>query len=99
MVARRVPAMTYTKGPWSADWDDSGQWYIEPLGLTGTKLRGDSGDCEESANARLIAAAPELLEACKSALQVCRMVQELGGLPSTCAALENAIAKAEGGKR
>jgi hypothetical protein len=53
----------HTPGPWHADWDDNGQWYIEPLGVTGTKLRGDSGDCVEAANARLIAAAPELLKA------------------------------------
>ena len=49
----------HTKGPWRADWDDNGQWYIEPLGISGKGLRGDSGDCIESANARLIAAAPE----------------------------------------
>lgn len=52
----------HTPGPWHADWDDNGQWYIEPLGVTGTKLRGDCEDCVEAANARLIAAAPELLE-------------------------------------
>ena|SRR6185369_7998180 len=44
-------------GPWSADWDDNGQWYIEPLGVTGTALRGDSCDCIESATAHLIVAA------------------------------------------
>lgn len=46
-----------TAGPLRADWDDNGFWYIEPLGLTGTALRGDDGDCIESANAKLIVAA------------------------------------------
>ena len=55
----------HTPGPWTADWDDSGQWYVNIGGLSvsGNALRGDSGNCVESANARLIAAAPELLEA------------------------------------
>ncbi len=57
----------HTPGPWIADWDDGGQWYVNIGGLSvsGNALRGDSGGCIESANARLIAAAPELLEACK----------------------------------
>ena len=58
-----------TEGEWRADWDDNGQWYIEPIGLTGHGLRGDSCDCIESANANLIAnlhnAAPRLLAATK----------------------------------
>jgi hypothetical protein len=53
----------FTPGPWRADWDDSGQWYIEPLGISGTALRGDSGNCVESRNAKLIAAAPDLYDA------------------------------------
>lgn len=56
-------APKWTPGPWRADWDDNGQWYIEPLGITGHALRGDSGDCIESASAHLIAAAPDLYEA------------------------------------
>jgi len=45
-----------TPGEWRADWDDNGQWYIEPLGLTGHALRGDESDCIESATAQSIAA-------------------------------------------
>lgn len=46
-----------TPGPWTADWDDSGQWYVN-IGsfiISGNALRGDSGDCIESANAHLLA--------------------------------------------
>lgn len=50
----------HTPGPWTAEWYDNGQWYIEPLGISGNGLRGDSGG-SESANAHLIAAAPDLL--------------------------------------
>lgn len=49
--------MSHTPGPWRAEWDDSGQWYIEPLGITGTA---------EAANAHLIAAVPEMFEALKA---------------------------------
>ena len=60
----------HTPGPWSADWDDNGQWYVNVGGLSvsGNALRGDSGDCVESANAHLIAAAPDLLTVLKAAL-------------------------------
>lgn len=87
--------MTHTPGPWHADWDDNGQWYIEPLGITGTRLRGDSGECVESANAHLIAASPELLDAARDALLRLRERGTIGDSPSI-RLLGTAIAKAEG---
>lgn len=58
----------HTPGPWSADWDDNGQWYINVGGLSvsGNALRGDNGECVESANAQLIAAAPDLFDTLKA---------------------------------
>lgn len=55
----------------------------------------DNDDRFTEADARLIAAAPELLAACESALRDCR---ELKGGPvgRTVVALEEAIAKARG---
>lgn len=53
----------FMPGPWRADWDDNGHWFIEPLGITGHGLRGDSGECIESATAHLIAASPTMYTA------------------------------------
>jgi hypothetical protein len=49
---------------------------------------------QAEADARLIAAAPELLEACKEALSV---MKRYADVPVHILALEKAIAKAEGG--
>jgi hypothetical protein len=59
----------HTPGPWDARWSERGQyWFIDHEqggeGYTLTKL-----NCEE-ADARLIAAAPELLEALKNAIEI-----------------------------
>ena len=63
-----------TPGEWRADWDDNGQWYIEPLGLTGHALRGDESDCIESATAQSIAAlhnsADALLDAAERVIKL-----------------------------
>lgn len=53
---------------WRADWDDNGQWYIEPLGVTGRSLQGDSGDCIERERAHMLAAAPDLYRALQAVL-------------------------------
>ena len=52
--------LKHTPGPWTADWDDSGQWYVDIGGLlvSGLALRGDTGGIE-AANAQLIALAPD----------------------------------------
>lgn len=49
------------------------------------------------ANARLIAAAPDLLEAAKMALEMYRQLQPVGGWQAVHDFLHAAIAKAEGG--
>jgi len=85
--------MNHTPGPWTADWDDDGQWYVNIGGCytSGNALRGDSGECIESANARLIAAAPDLLEAC---LDARGWFPINGPAAKTRAKLDAAIAKA-----
>lgn len=89
--------MSFTKGPWKATesnaiFDAAG----EQVAGCGAQI-GQSNPC---ANARLIAAAPELLEGCKYALKCFEQMERdycLGeyqrGISVT---LEAAIAKAEG---
>jgi hypothetical protein len=81
----------HTKGPWKAE-------EFDVVRATGPKedrtiafgaLFGSESADEAKANARLIAAAPELLEALKYLL-------ELGGDDDRRIAAEAAIAKAEG---
>jgi hypothetical protein len=85
----------HTPGPWTPDWDDSGQWYVNIGGLcvSGNALRGDSGDCVESANARLIAAAPLMYDVLKLLITFPRNLEHraLAEL-----AAHDAIAKVEG---
>jgi hypothetical protein len=61
----------HTPGPWMANWD-KGHIYIETPNESvicdlGKSLNGSEGiNAEKQANSRLIAAAPELLSACKA---------------------------------
>ena len=89
----------HTPGPWSVTWCNDG-WCVEarPCGICETHIYGDAGSPsmpEREANARLIAAAPELLEAAKQALQVF-VDQGWDDDLSAAKSLKAAIAKAEG---
>ena len=86
---------TYTPGPWGIEkWDRacliiSGQAIIAPA--------PDSASREErEANARLIAAAPELLEACKEALVIAKHLKHDADSWLYVELAKKAIAKAEG---
>ena len=64
--------MNHTPGKWRLDSYDRGHWIIEALDENGEgyrlafidKDKGETWEQEAEANARLIAAAPQLLEAC-----------------------------------
>ena len=93
------PFMADYRGSIIADFQEShgGRWRMESSGLEGLK------DAIE-ANARLIAAAPELLEVCKGLLAAIRdrfpgiekQVETAAGLQSEYHCAVAAIAKAEG---
>lgn len=100
---------THTKGPWHIGagngqgciFSDSGRTRLEPGGTTLysiAQITRGWNESEDDANARLIAAAPEMLEACRLALEVFK--RELPcehGSPTigrAWGALEHAIAKA-----
>lgn len=95
--------MSYTKGPWGFEhtktYDDLNRECFRVYGLGDVNIAKVSGDItEENANAHLIAAAPDLLEACESSLEYFYRLQSEGadGFDSVIEALEQAISKAEG---
>ena len=97
--------MKHTKGPWKViNWSGRAEIRTGDNKRTGIAFLGNSEDGaiptgETTANAKLVAAAPELLEACKYVVQYHRENDsgegELFGLDfvTTCI---NAIRKAEG---
>jgi hypothetical protein len=95
----------YTKGPWEAHWHD--KWVIgdsenfHHLAILPLDSKIPAREMDD--NSRLIAAAPELLEACKEALQhikdLCSRLddyEDTGDYIIIINDLESVIAKAEG---
>ena len=86
----------HTPGPWTVEYDDDGVEIRAAGDLMGTIIHGGAMD----ANARLIAASPDLLAAAKAALD--RLCDPYLGEDDgerqrpEIAALEQAIAKVEG---
>jgi hypothetical protein len=76
--------MTHTPEPWVVGWNGDTGDYDDGLGVVAVARGGicDMGprirpDEEILANARLIAAAPDLLEACETALTVLDQLQQV----------------------
>lgn len=95
---------TYTPGPWELGHrlapDHDGDRVIYGPGKLPRFIcamdGGPNDDSEILANARLIAAAPELLDAAKGLVWAWNHPLGTKGTDAYAAALENAIAKAEG---
>lgn len=92
-----VSETQHTSGPWStAEWPSREKDYIRIF--AGTTYVGSVGNSDDQferteANARLIAAAPDLLAACEAVISA----GESENLPTTVYdAVESAIAKANG---
>lgn len=95
-----TPTAQHTPGPWFADTENCGGG-MSIKTADGTSIGHTAAVRDPSyteirtpeaiANARLIAAAPDLLAACKEALE---LLSHVGG--PTCGKLKAAIAKAEG---
>ncbi len=88
-----------------------GPWLVEPHGKThalysrrdyryhGLRLMNlDDGDANFEANARLIAAAPDLLEALQILLTVAEMTTFSDQFPQECENARAALSKATGGE-
>jgi hypothetical protein len=93
----------HTPGPWKVSHEANGQWTIfaENYDVTSIPDDPDYGrPSEDPANARLIAAAPEMLEALKQVVQDCRcsVKERFSGHLVDCSVPHalNVIAKAEG---
>ncbi len=103
----------HTPGPWRLDetfvdgqWGNPSHWVCEIVGPDNSRIVADIPEyrtyeedaAELEANARLIAAAPELLEALEYAQAWITEVGERKGLPNgrTLQTIEAAIAKATG---
>ena len=56
----------HTKGPWHLDPDGYCEYIWGPNNEMVAQIRGVGADLPREANARLIAAAPDLLEACEA---------------------------------
>ncbi len=84
----------HTPGPWTYDAANTGS-ILHPYGVV--QVGGESE--EREANARLIAAAPELLEVAKRMLAFeQRLLASNDGGPQLASDIRAAIAKAEGSK-
>lgn len=103
----------HTPGPWEIRKDGAypPRYLITSKGipfasLDGWAYDGVTTDEEDAANRNLIAAAPELLEACKTADKLIRVARnyfpksmqnsDRFDLENSCAAISKAIVKAEG---
>ena len=90
---------TYTKGPWIAEYLNFSQmWHIKKGGSPPHNRIALS-----KANAKLISAAPEMLEALKAVLwgpclDECRGYMNGGHHTKNCDLVRAAVAKAEGGR-
>jgi len=95
---------THTPGPWlTADFNAGTMVYVERPETAETKADPDvchvypMGFGEREANARLIAAAPELLEALRVVVRILELAHCVDCKCKVCSIARAAIAKAEGG--
>jgi hypothetical protein len=87
-----TPNSSHTPGPWTSE-----DHYVHAEGLRFVAVSGGVSSCKESeafANARLIAAAPELLEIAKAYRNLLRTSAHTDGEVATFHHIESVIAKA-----
>jgi hypothetical protein len=104
-MAHQPTSPAHTPGPWILSESDSAASSFGIADANGSSIasvgdgRHDGAPEESAANARLIAAAPDLLDACMTLAEVASDSVELGDWPELIKAIEQAdaaIAKADG---
>ena len=85
---------THTPGPWHIMDHDKEMIYITSADGGICKIPSIRHFEQQKANAKLISAAPELLEACKEALRMYEKLQPAGGWQYVHDSLRSAIQKA-----
>lgn len=88
----------HTAGPWEVYGETGTGRDGTPVYGIGFGLSGQLGEIVGNKNAALVAAAPELLEACQNSLAILKTFRDSGqyNIPRHIVNLEQAIAKAEG---
>lgn len=102
MATSGLDMAEHTPGPWTATDDRRGIWEIIHDGelLADVWSHGSAArDLPAEANARLIAAAPELLEACKRFVEWDEYVSSLDVPTSLRKVMDTVIASADSGKK
>jgi hypothetical protein len=97
-LADALTKPTHTPGDWESIAFGDGCVINGPDGLRVAMTYGRDGEGEERANADLIAAAPDLLEACKEAEECIRTGGHFADSNRTMEMLRAAIARATGGE-
>ena len=87
-----VETVKNTDGPWITRWDEEGGAFVTGGGTVIANMVGPAQN--RKANARLIAAAPDLLDALKGMLDI--TVGDIYSLDPAVNAARKAIAKSEG---
>lgn len=99
-MARGAVVSGHTPGPWGYCYDGSSDWSIgeasDPQGKFVANI-WDKDDVRAAANARLIAAAPDLLAALKDLREAVKTVPEMNHIRFDALGIKvnNAIARAE----
>ena len=83
--------MSHTKGPWTRGGLTSDGWHIYAGEVPIAQTMATVPESEERANGRLLAAAPDLLEACKNAV-TSLAITELPRRSDVCASDREIIA-------
>lgn len=87
----------HTPGPWKAELDGSGPWFVRAGNGNIVCQAGNQVDDEEEANVQMITAAPDMYEAGKECLAwMLTIAKDHPDAYAKCRTLDTALSKVEG---